>query len=48
MLVAAAVIEAFWSSRHEFPQELRYAAGITFIILLVLYFLFAGRRANHG
>jgi uncharacterized membrane protein SpoIIM required for sporulation len=48
MLVVAAVIEAFWSSRHEFPQELRYAVGITFIILLVLYFLFAGRRQNHG
>jgi uncharacterized membrane protein SpoIIM required for sporulation len=44
MLVAAAIIEAFWSSRHEFPLPLRIGAGAGIWILLLLYFLFAGRR----
>jgi uncharacterized membrane protein SpoIIM required for sporulation len=43
MLVAAAVIEAFWSSRHQLSPALRYGAGITGWLLLLLYFLFAGR-----
>jgi uncharacterized membrane protein SpoIIM required for sporulation len=42
MLVIAAVLEAFWSSRHELPLPLRYGAGAAFWILLLLYFLFAG------
>ncbi|GHT91604.1 hypothetical protein FACS1894140_2460 [Spirochaetia bacterium] len=44
MLVAAAVIEAFWSFRHELGQSVHYAAGISLWILLLLYFLFAGRE----
>jgi uncharacterized membrane protein SpoIIM required for sporulation len=44
MLVLAAVIEAFWSSRHELSPALRYGAGITGWVLLLLYFLFAGRK----
>ncbi|MDR0475665.1 MAG: stage II sporulation protein M [Treponema sp.] len=43
MLVIAAGIEAFWSSRHEFPLSLRYGAGAFCWILLTFYFLFAGR-----
>jgi uncharacterized membrane protein SpoIIM required for sporulation len=44
MLVIAAAIEAFWSSRHELPLELRYGAGAFFIVVLICYFLFAGRK----
>jgi uncharacterized membrane protein SpoIIM required for sporulation len=43
LLVLAAVIEAFWSSRHQFPPALRYGAGAAGWVLLLLYFLFAGR-----
>ena len=44
MLVAAAVIEAFWSSKHLLPFALRVCVGIFFWILLLLYFLFAGKN----
>jgi uncharacterized membrane protein SpoIIM required for sporulation len=44
MLTAAAVIEAFWSSRHEFPVQLRLGFGAGVWILALLYFLFAGRE----
>jgi uncharacterized membrane protein SpoIIM required for sporulation len=44
MLVFAAVIEAFWSSRHEIPEQIRFGAGIAVILLLTLFFIFAGRR----
>jgi uncharacterized membrane protein SpoIIM required for sporulation len=43
MLAAAAVIEAFWSSRHELPVRLRLGAGAALWVLLLLYFLFCGR-----
>ncbi|MDR1505973.1 MAG: stage II sporulation protein M [Treponema sp.] len=46
MLVIAAALEAFWSSRHELPKELRYGAGVFFIILLAVYFIAAGRRTD--
>ena len=46
MLVIAAVIEAFWSSRHEMGETIRLAAGGTAILLVILYFLLAGRRGN--
>jgi uncharacterized membrane protein SpoIIM required for sporulation len=46
MLVIAAAIEAFWSSRHEIPQTIRYGAGAALIVLVILYFTCAGRR--HG
>ena len=45
MLVIAAVIEAFWSSRHQFSLPLRIGAGAGVWFLLLLYFLLAGRRA---
>jgi len=51
MLVIAAVIEAFWSSRHELGETIRFAAGGGAILLVMLYFIFAGRRQKeikHG
>jgi uncharacterized membrane protein SpoIIM required for sporulation len=45
-LVIAAVIEAFWSSRHELPMALRVGAGAAGWALVILYFLFAGRRGE--
>ena len=44
MLVVAACIEAFWSSRHELPPLLRYGAGAAGWVLVILYFVFAGRK----
>ena len=44
MLVVAACIEAFWSSRHELPLYLRYGAGAAAWVLVILYFVFAGRE----
>jgi uncharacterized membrane protein SpoIIM required for sporulation len=43
LLVLAAAVEAFWSSRHEFPLFLRYGAGAAGWVLLLVYFLCAGR-----
>lgn len=48
MLVIAAVIEAFWSSKHQFPIMLRITAGTAMWILVLLYFLFAGRETAKG
>ncbi|MDR1863416.1 MAG: stage II sporulation protein M, partial [Treponema sp.] len=44
MLVIAASIEAFWSSRHMLPAGLRYGAGASVWVLLLLYFILAGRK----
>jgi uncharacterized membrane protein SpoIIM required for sporulation len=46
MLFVAAVIEAFWSSRHEAGFTLHYAAGAAGWILLSVYFIFCGRQKN--
>ena len=46
MLFIAAVIEAFWSSKHFFPMPLRIGAGAGLWVLLLFYFLFAGREKN--
>ncbi|MDR1932672.1 MAG: stage II sporulation protein M [Spirochaetales bacterium] len=43
LIVIAASIEAFWSSRAELPMRLRIGAGIAGWVLLLLYFLFSGR-----
>jgi uncharacterized membrane protein SpoIIM required for sporulation len=48
MLFIAAAIEAFWSSRHTFPFALRIGAGIAVWLLVLLYFLFAGRESSKG
>ncbi|MDR3200164.1 MAG: stage II sporulation protein M [Spirochaetales bacterium] len=44
MLFLAAVIEAFWSSRHELGSTVHFAAGAALWILLLCYFLFSGRE----
>ena len=46
MLVIAAVIEAFWSSRHEIDQTVRFAAGFSAILLVIIYIVFAGRFSS--
>jgi uncharacterized membrane protein SpoIIM required for sporulation len=48
LLVIAAAIEAFWSSRRLIPPEIRYAAGGLGWVLLILYFALAGRREPAG
>jgi len=48
MLVIAAVIEAFWSSKHMFPVQLRVGSGLALWILILLYFLFAGIRRGES
>ena len=49
LLVLAAFIEAFWSSRELAPQ-IKYGVGAACWALLALYLLFAGRRqgGRHG
>jgi uncharacterized membrane protein SpoIIM required for sporulation len=46
LLVAAAVIEAFWSPLHTLPPALRFGAGASGWILLFLYFLLSGRKGE--
>jgi uncharacterized membrane protein SpoIIM required for sporulation len=46
MLFIAAAIEAFWSSKHTLPLTLRIGAGIAVWLLVLSYFLFAGRAAK--
>jgi uncharacterized membrane protein SpoIIM required for sporulation len=48
LLVIAAGIEAFWSSRFTLPLPLRYGVGIGLWALLILYFLFAGASRRRG
>jgi len=44
MLLVAACIEAFWSSRVGLPLALRYGAGTAGWVLVFVYFVFAGRE----
>jgi uncharacterized membrane protein SpoIIM required for sporulation len=46
MTTCAAFIEAFWSSLRNLPAEIKYAVGIAFWVLFLLYFLFAGRNRD--
>jgi len=48
MLVVAAGIEAFWSSRHGLPPVMRYGAGAAGWVLVILYFVFAGRKRERA
>jgi uncharacterized membrane protein SpoIIM required for sporulation len=48
MLVLAAAVEAFWSSRHEIPPEIHYIFGGLVTLALLVYFLFAGRSPGRG
>lgn len=43
MTFSAAFVEAFWSSSASIPNTTKYIFGITFWIVLLVYFLFAGR-----
>jgi len=43
MLFAAAAVEAFWSPHTLFPPALKYAVGIGMWVLVIAYFVFAGR-----
>ena len=45
MLLIAAFIEAFWSSSTVVPALVKVAVGIAGWVLVVLYFVLAGRRA---
>ena len=47
MLVLAAAVEAFWSSRHEFPSALRYYVGAAGWVLVLSYFILAGRQPSN-
>ena len=44
MLFIAAIIEAFWSSRHLFPLPLRMGFGAGMWALVLVYFLLSGRK----
>jgi uncharacterized membrane protein SpoIIM required for sporulation len=46
LLVIAAAVEAFWSSRIAIPPGLRCAAGGLGWVLLILYFALAGRQED--
>jgi len=46
MLLAAAVIEAFWSSAAWLPSEAKYAVAVVCWISVITYFAFAGRDAD--
>jgi len=48
MLFIAAIIEAFWSSKIALPFALRIGAGAGVWLLLLFYFLFAGRESAKG
>lgn len=51
MLIIAAFLEAFWSSSSTTPVAIKYSVGAVFWILVVYYFIFAGRnreRQAHG
>lgn len=43
MTFCAAFVEAFWSSSATIPNSTKYIFGISFWVVLLAYFLFAGR-----
>jgi hypothetical protein len=43
MFFAAAFVEAFWSPLTEVPFRIKIAVGVAGWVLLLAYFLFAGR-----
>lgn len=46
MLIAAAVIEAFWSSSAIVPPSLKYTVGAALWLLVYAWLAFGGRRAD--
>jgi uncharacterized membrane protein SpoIIM required for sporulation len=45
MFLAAAFVEAFWSPITEFGFQTKIIVGVTGWVLLLAYFLFAGRAS---
>ena len=43
MIVAAAFVEAFWSSNTAIPHAVKYGVGAALIALTIGYFVYAGR-----
>ncbi len=43
MLLAAAFVEAFWSSKSMIEPQIKYTVGIVMWLLLIAYFLLLGR-----
>jgi uncharacterized membrane protein SpoIIM required for sporulation len=48
MLFVAAVIEAFWSAQASISPPVKYAMAASWWLLVVIYFLFAGRHHAPG
>lgn len=44
----AAMIEAFWSSHKEFDLSIKVGVGLFFWLMIILYFLLAGRSAGEA
>ncbi|VAW63327.1 FIG01248689: hypothetical protein [hydrothermal vent metagenome] len=44
MFVIAAFIEAYWSSMSDVPASVKYSVGVINWVLLLTYFIFAGRK----
>jgi hypothetical protein len=44
MFFIAAFVEAFWSPLTEVPFGMKITVGLAFWVLLLLYFVLAGRR----
>ncbi len=44
MLVIAAFLEAFWSSKGAIAPEIKFTVGSVLWSFIIIYFLFAGRR----
>jgi uncharacterized membrane protein SpoIIM required for sporulation len=43
LIFLAAIIESFWSSKHTIAPEIHYITGAAIALLLILYFIGAGR-----
>ena len=48
MTLLAAFVEAFWSPLPTLPVALKYSVGGALWLLLLTYFLFAGRTRAEG
>ncbi|MBL4794300.1 MAG: stage II sporulation protein M [Pseudomonadales bacterium] len=46
MLIIAAFLEAFWSSNTSIPITVKYSVGAMFWGLIIVYFLYSGRRKD--
>ncbi len=46
MFILAAMVEAFWSSSPLFSPMVKYAVGLGLWLMVLIYFLFAGRHAT--